>query len=257
VSEGRLRDRVVVVTGAANGGGAASARLFAEHGADCVLLDIDDAAGEAVAAGIRGKGHRAEYLHADVSDPADVTAAVESVLASRGRIDVLFNHAGTVIVRKLVDTTLEEWERLMRINVTSMFLMSKAVLPSMIAAGGGTILNTSSISGFTASPHESAYCVSKGAVLQLTRSIAVEYRDQGIRCNAICPGFISTNHGNREIAELTEQGVEVSPESIAAAQGRLCEPEEFAATALALVGADIPFVNGTAIVMDNGSTVLT
>lgn len=257
MSAGRLQGRVAVVTGAANGGGAASARLFAAQGAEVVLFDIDDAAGEGVAADLRRQGHRAEYLHTDVADPAQVSSSVETVLSRYRKIDILFNHAGTLIVRKLVDTTLDEWERMLRINVTSMFLTCRAVLPAMVEAGGGTILNTSSISGFTASPLESAYCTTKGAILQLTRSIAVEYRNHGIRCNAICPGFIRTDHGLREMAELIRQGVDVSEQIIAAAQGRLCEPEEFAATALALVGDDSPFINGSSVIVDNGSTVLT
>ena len=123
--------------------------------------------------------------------------------------------------------------------------------------GGGTILNTSSISGVTASALESAYCTTKGAVLQLTRAIAVEYRDCGIRCNAICPGFIRTDHGLRELEELARLGAPVPHDAITALQGRLCEPEDVAAAALALVSDDTRFVNGAALFVDNGWTART
>jgi NAD(P)-dependent dehydrogenase (short-subunit alcohol dehydrogenase family) len=202
-------------------------------------------------------GGEALFVEADVSRAADVERGVAAVLKRFGRIDVLFNHAGTVIVRPFLDTTEEDWDRLMAINVKSMFLVTRAVLPSMLVAGRGVIVNTGSISGFTASPMEAAYCVTKGAVMQLTRSIAVEFRDRGIRCNAVLPGFIRTPHGLREMDELLALGIDASEAAIGAAQGRICEPDEVARVALFLASDGAAFINGEGVVVDNASTVVT
>jgi NAD(P)-dependent dehydrogenase (short-subunit alcohol dehydrogenase family) len=250
---GRLYGRRVVVNGGAGGAGAAATRLFAAEGADVAILDIDREAGEALAAELPHVG----FHRADASDAAQVEAGIAGASEQLGGIDVLFNHAGTFIVKRLIDTTEAEWDRLMAINVKSMFLTSRAVLPAMIEQRHGVILNTSSVSGLTANPFESAYCTTKGAVLQLTRAIAVEYREHGIRCNAICPGFIRTPHGLREIEELGRQGATVTDDDIAAAQGRFCEPEDIAAAALALVSDDTRFVNGAFLLVDNGWMALT
>ncbi|MCW2976961.1 MAG: putative short-chain dehydrogenase/reductase [Actinomycetia bacterium] len=248
---GRLAGERVILTGGAGGAGAAAARLFAAEGARLCIFDVDVEAGRALVDELVSVGHEARFHHVDVSDGIQVGEAVAHALQWLGGVDVLFNHAGTVIVRRLIDTSEEEWDRLMDVNVKSMFLTCRAVLPKMMQQGRGVILNTSSISGLTASPLESVYCTSKGAILQLTRAIAVEYRGYGIRCNAICPGFIRTPHGLREMDELTHAGEPVGEAEIRAAQGRLCEPEEVARAALSLVSADMAFVSGAHLVVDN------
>jgi NAD(P)-dependent dehydrogenase (short-subunit alcohol dehydrogenase family) len=254
---GRLDGQLAVITGAANGAGEASARLFSREGASVILADIDDRRGAGIASELSHDGAEARYLHCDVSDDQDIEALARTVLSERGTPNILFNHAGKVLIQRLVDTSLKDWDTLMRTNVTSMFLLSKAFLPSMVARGSGVILNTSSISGFTAAPLESAYCVSKGAIMQLTRAIAVEYRQHGIRCNAICPAFIDTGHGTNEIRDLRARGENISLETIAVAQGRLCTPAEFAGVALSLACDETSFINGACIVVDNGSTLVT
>jgi NAD(P)-dependent dehydrogenase (short-subunit alcohol dehydrogenase family) len=138
-----------------------------------------------------------------------------------------------------------------------MFLMTKAVLPSMLRAGKGSIVNTSSISAVAGTPMEVLYCTSKGACHMFTRAIATEYRDQGIRCNAVCPGFIRTAHGLRELEHLRKYQVEVSEEDICRLQGRICEPEEVAAAALFLASPEASFVNGETMFVDNGMLVRT
>ena len=253
----RLDGRVALVSGGAGGVGAAISRVLAEAGAAVEILDVQHEAGATLAAGLTDAGGRAHFTHADVSLAPDVAAAVGAVLARHGRVDVLVNHAGTIVVRAFHETSEEDWDRLMAINVKSMFLVTRAVLPAMLAAGRGAIVNTASISSFTASPLESAYCATKGAVLQLTRAIAVEYRDRGIRCNAVCPGFIRTPHGLREMAELIALGVDASESAIAAAQGRICEPEEVARVVHFLASDAASFINGEGIVVDNASTVVT
>lgn len=249
--------RVVVVGGGGDGAGAAASLLFAEAGAQVAVLDIRVERAEETVARIHAAGGEALFVACDVSRADDVRAAREAVHQRLGPVDILVNHAGTLIVKPFLETTEEEWDRLMAINVKSMFLTIQAFLPDMLARRRGSIVNTSSISGFTASPMESAYCTTKGAVSQLTRSIAVEFRDRGIRCNAVLPGFIRTPHGEREVAELASLGVNVSPDAIAALQGRMAEPEEVARVIRFLASDEAGFVNGALVVVDNAATAQT
>jgi NAD(P)-dependent dehydrogenase (short-subunit alcohol dehydrogenase family) len=169
---------------------------------------------------------------------------------------VLFNHAGTIVIKPFLETTVEEWDGLHAINVRSMFLMTRAVLPHMIGAGGGSIVCTSSISAVAATPMEVLYDTTKGACHMFARAIAVEFRDRNIRCNAVCPGFIRTPHGTREIRELQALGVDVSEDALIIAQGRIGEPEEVAKAALFLASEDASFVNGAQLFVDNGFTAM-
>lgn len=214
-------------------------------------MDKQAEAGRQRVSEIGAAGGEALFVEADVSQATTVQSAVDQVLQKWSTIDILFNHAGTFIVSPFHETTEEQWDWLMGINVKSMFLMSRAVLPVMMKAGGGVIVNTGSISGMTASALESVYCISKGAVHQLTRAIAVEYRDRGIRCNAIAPGFIRTPHGLREMKECVAAGVDFTEESIANLQGRFCEPEEIAQVALFLASDASSFMSGSVVTVDN------
>jgi NAD(P)-dependent dehydrogenase (short-subunit alcohol dehydrogenase family) len=252
----RLKGKIAIISGGATGMGGASSRLFAAEGAAVGVIDRNTEAGEAVVAEINKAGGRAVFARADVADEAQVNAAVASVTSALGPANVLFNHAGTIIIKPFLDMTLDEWEWLMGINVRSMFLMTKAVLPGMLKLGGGSIVCTSSISAVAATPLETAYNTSKGACHMFARSIAVEYRDRGIRCNAVCPGFVKTPHGLREVAELTKLGVDASEEALAVQQGRLCEPEEVARAALFLASDEASFVNGAHLFVDNCFTAV-
>jgi NAD(P)-dependent dehydrogenase (short-subunit alcohol dehydrogenase family) len=254
----RLAGRNAVISGGAAGAGGAASELFAREGAHVAIVDIQVEAGEALADAIRSKGGRAFFLEADVSSSEQVTAAVAKANeAFDGRIDALYNHAGTVVVKPFLETTEDEWDWMMNVNVKSMFLMTKAVLPSMLDHGGGAIVNTSSISAVAGTPMEVLYCTSKGACHMFTRAIAIEYRDRGIRCNAVCPGFIRTAHGLRELKELREYSVDVTEEDICRLQGRICEPEEVANVALFLASPESSFVNGETVFVDNGMLVGT
>lgn len=252
----RLKGKIAIISGGATGMGGASSRLFAAEGAAVAVIDRNKEAGEAVVAEINEAGGKAVFAAADVADEAQVNSAVASVTSALGPANVLFNHAGTIIIKPFLDITLDEWEWLMGINVRSMFLMTKAVLPGMLAQGGGSIVCTSSISAVAATPMETAYNTSKGACHMFARSIAVEYRDKGIRCNAVCPGFVKTPHGLREVAELTKLGVDASEEALAVQQGRLCEPEEVARAALFLASDEASFVNGAHLFVDNCFTAV-
>jgi NAD(P)-dependent dehydrogenase (short-subunit alcohol dehydrogenase family) len=253
---GQLEGRVALISGGAGGCGLAASRLFASEGAAVGIVDLPHSDGEGLASELNAEGGRAVFAAADVSDGAQVATAVASVTSALGPITVLFNHAGTLVVKPFLETTEEEWDRLMAINVRSMFLMTKAVLPGMIAGGGGSIVCTSSISAVAATPMEVLYDTTKGACHMFARAIAVEFRDRNIRCNAVCPGFIKTAHGMREVDALTRYGVDVSDSAIAAQQGRMCRPEEVAEAALFLASDRASFVNGAHLFVDNGFTAI-
>lgn len=252
----RLKSRVAIVSGGATGVGGAASRLFAAEGACVAVLDIDGVAAQQTVQEILAAGGQAMAVVADVSQSAAVKHAVSEVVKRWGTVDVLFNHAGTIIVKPFLDTTEEEWDRLMAINVKSMYLVTREVLPHMLAAGRGSIVCTSSISAIAGTPMEVLYDTTKGACHMFARAIAVEYRDRGIRCNAVCPGFVRTPHGLREVEALQSLGIDVSESAMAAAQGRMCEPDEVAAAALFLASDEASFVNGTHLFVDNGFTAI-
>ena len=248
----RLKGKTAIISGGATGMGAASARLFAAEGAAVGVIDRNVAAGEALVADLKAAGHRAHFARADVAVKAEVEAAVASVNAALGPVNVLFNHAGTIVIKPFLETEEADWDFLFDVNVKSMYLMTRAVLPQMLANGGGSIVCTSSISAVYATPNEVLYDATKGAVHMFARAIAVEFRDRGIRCNAVCPGFIQTPHGDREVEGLMKLGVDVSDAAIAAAQGRMGKPEDVARAALYLASDDAEFVNGAQLFVDNG-----
>lgn len=251
---GRLTGKVALITGGAGGCGLAASELFAREGAKVAILDLPHSDGAAVAKRINASGGSACFIVTDVSDAAQVKAAVEQVEQHFGAITVLMNHAGTIHVGPFLDTSENDWDRLMTINVKSMFLVTRAVLPGMIAAGGGSVICTSSISGVVGTPMEVLYCTTKGACHMFARAISVEFRDRNIRSNAICPGFIGTAHGRRELDLLREHGVEITDAMLQGMQGRLCDPTEVATAALFLASEDSSFVNGTHLFVDNAYT---
>lgn len=251
---GKLQGKVALISGGATGMGGAASRLFAAEGAKVGIVDINAKAGLETVADIERSGGEACFVQADVSKAADVERAVAEVGGRFGAIIVLFNHAGSIVIKPFLETTEQEWDRLTEINVKSMFLMTRAVLPQMIAAGGGSIVCTSSISAVAGTPMEVLYDTTKGACHMFARAIAVEFRDRNIRCNAVCPGFVRTPHGLREVSELQRFGVDVSEAALALQQGRICEPEEVARAALFLASDDASFVNGTHLFVDNGFT---
>jgi NAD(P)-dependent dehydrogenase (short-subunit alcohol dehydrogenase family) len=251
---GRLQGKTALISGGAGGCGAAASLLFAKEGARIAIVDKQD--GGALVKQIEAAGGEAMYAACDVSNADQVSATVKAATDRFGAINVLFNHAGTIVVKPFLETTEQEWDWLMAVNVKSMFLMTKAVLPSMLAVGGGAIVCTSSISAVAATPMEVLYDTTKGAVHMFARAIAVEYRDRGIRCNAVCPGFIRTPHGMHEVDALTKLGVDASEAAMKVMQGRMCEPEEVAKAALFLASDDASFVNGAHLFVDNTFTAI-
>jgi NAD(P)-dependent dehydrogenase (short-subunit alcohol dehydrogenase family) len=249
---GRLAGKIAVITGGAAGMGRTTSLAFAREGASVAILDIQREAGEETVKLIRQNGGSAEFFETDVSDAWQVDAAFDRVIEIFGPYNVLFNHAGTITVKPLHESTEEDYDRLMDINVRSAFLVCRRAVKEMSDNGGGSIVITASIASELGYPLESIYCMTKGAVLQLARSISAEYRDQGIRCNAVCPGFVKTAHGLREISELDEAGQEWEEGALADAQGRICEPEEVSSAVVFLASDEASFITGNALYVDNG-----
>ncbi|SNB71292.1 NAD(P)-dependent dehydrogenase, short-chain alcohol dehydrogenase family [Arboricoccus pini] len=240
-----------LVSGGAGGCGAEASRKLAAAGARVTIVDRQIDLGKALAADIVAQGGEAVFAAADVAKGAEIEQAVKVATDTFGAPTLLFNHAGTIVVKPFLDTSEADYDWLMDVNVRSMFLMTKAVLPGMLARGGGAIVNTSSISAVAATPMEVLYGTTKGAVHMFSRAIAVEFRDRNIRCNAVCPGFIRTPHGMREVEALERLGVDVSESTMAVQQGRMCEPGEVADAALFLLSDKARFINGTHLFVDN------
>lgn len=232
--------------------GRSTALAFAKEGATVSVFDINAVEAEKTTKMIQDAGGTAAFFQCDVTKADEVDKAFDASVTEFGPYNVLFNHAGSIIVKSLHETSEEEYDWLMDLNVKSAFLVCRRAVREMAETGGGSIVITSSIAAELGYALESIYCMSKAAVLQLSRTISTEYRDAGIRCNAICPGFVETAHGLKEIAELDAAGQEWEDSGMAATQGRICYPEEVARTVVFLASDEASFVNGTATYVDNG-----
>lgn len=252
---GRLEGRVGIVTGTASGIGRAGAALFAAEGAALVTLDVDGDGGERTAAAIRDAGGRAVFRRGDVSATGDVEAAVRDAIDTYGKLDLVWSNASIGLARSILDTTEEEWDRIISVNLKGTFLLAKHGIPAMIDAGGGTFVATGSISSLVGAPNWSAYCASKGAVLMLCRTLALEYADQGIRCNCLCPGSTDTPLVRLDVGSRGIPIEEAAREDQAAHPlNRWAQPEEIAKAALFLSCDESSFMTGAALVVDGGFT---
>lgn len=254
----RLQDRAAVLTGAANGIGAATARRFAEEGAAVVIADRDEAAGRALADAIAQAGGRAEFCRCDVSLRADLEAAFDLCIDRFGRFDILFNNAAVQDTRSLLDTTDEDFDTAVAVNLRPVFIGMREAARRMIGLGhGGSIVNTSSSFAIVGSPGYAAYHATKGAISSLTRAAAIGLMEHGIRVNAICPGTVDTP-GLRAGAATTAADPEAAMRSYLALQplGRFGRPEEIANAVLFLASDEASFVTGENLVADGGYTVV-
>ena len=252
-----LTGKVAIVTGAGSGIGEEIALVFARQGARVEVLDVDEAAANRTATRIREAGGDAFASRADVGAAADVESAFRGIEARRGRVDILVNNAGIAHVGDVEHAAEEDLDRLYRVNVKGLFLCTRAALPVMLRGGGGVILNLASIAGLIGVPERFAYTMTKGAVLAMTKSIAVDYMKKNVRCNCICParvhtpfvdGYVKRNYPGRE-AEMYRQLAEYQP------LGRMGNPQEVAALALYLCSDEASFITGQAYPIDGGVLV--
>ena len=248
----RFVGKSVLITGGAGGMGLAATKMFAAEGANVSVLDISEEAGKKMKQDMNDAGYDVFFKQADLSNSNEIDSGIKAVMEKNGTIDNLFNHAGSIIVKPFHLMTETEYNKLMDVNVRSAFFVIKRVVDIMLKNGGGSIVVTGSIGSGKAFVYESLYCMTKAAVLMLSNSIAVEYRDRGIRCNAVCPGFVKTAHGLREIDELDSLGQEWQDGDLAATQLRICEPEEVASAVLFLASEESSFINGSSLYVDNG-----
>src|SRR5215211_4263764 len=246
----RLEDKVALITGGGSGMGKVAAQVFANEGAKVVLTDVNDEAGEATAAEIGSAGF---YVHADVSRESDAEAMVASAVDRFGRLDVLYNNAGVMLPDDgSVHSTDESiWDTTLAVNVKGVAFGCKFGIPAMLESGGGSIINVASfVAWLGAATSQTAYTASKGAVLAMTREIAVEYARKGIRCNALCPGPIETPL----LMQLLSDEEKRQRRFVHIPMGRLGQAEELAKAALFLASDDSSFMTGASLIVDGGIT---
>jgi cyclopentanol dehydrogenase len=248
---GRLDGKVALISGGARGQGATEARLFVREGAKVVIGDILDAEGQQVAAELRATGGEATYVHLDVTSERDWRAAVETAVRQYGRLQVLVNNAGIIIRKSIGDTSVEDWDRTQAVNVKGVFLGTKYAIPAMRQAGGGSIINISSIAGLVGSTYGSAaYIASKGAVRLFTKATAIQHAKDHIRCNSIHPGPVDTPM----IRQTLEDQAFLAERLRRIPLGRIGKVEDVAYGALYLASDESSYVTGSELVIDGGAT---
>jgi len=249
----RLDGKACIVTGGGSGIGEEMARAFARQGASVLVGDVDEAAGERVA---RSIGSAAAFRRTDVTNLADVEGMVADVVARFGQLDVLVNNAGIGLVGSVEETDPDDYLRLMRVNADGVFYGCRAAVPVMLAQGRGTIINVASVAGLIGVERRFAYCATKGAVVAMTRQLAVDYAARGIRVNAICPGTVHTPFVEGYLQRFHADEIEETRAKLHARQpcGRMGRPDEIAAMAVYLASDEAAFVTGALLTIDGGWT---
>lgn len=250
----RLQDKVCIITGAGGGMGRVAAQTFAREGARVALLDVVEQAGEETAGMVRAAGNEAAFFHCDVADEASVRTAIAAAVQRFGGVDVLYNNAGIMpeADHSVLDTPVEVWDRVMAINVRGTFLCCKYAIPELLKRGKGSVINIASfVALMGCSTPQDAYTASKGAVISLTKSLAIQFRPGGVRANVICPGPIDTPLLTEWLLQdETARRIRLARQP----SGRFGQPEDIVNCALYLASDESDWTNGAVMVIDGGIT---
>ncbi|WYP26506.1 SDR family NAD(P)-dependent oxidoreductase [Alkalihalobacillus sp. FSL W8-0930] len=242
---GKLQDKVAVITGGASGIGAATAKLFVSEGAKVVLVDLNEEKGKAFEEELKSQNAEALFIKANITSEEEVANVFKQTVDAFGKVDVVFNNAGIGRVHPSHDLEYSEWRNTVNVDLDGVFLVARESLREMLKQGGGTIVNTASMYGWVGSPGSAAYNAAKGGVVNLTRSLALEYADKNIRVNALCPGFIDTPiipEGDKQtLSQMTPMK-------------RLGQAEEMAKAVLFLASDDSSYMTGNSLIVDGGYT---
>lgn len=244
----RLENKIAIVTGGGNGIGAAICEAFSREGATVIVADVDLPAAERIAQSLRQSGGATAAQSVDVTSPDSVHGMAEAVLSGHGRIDILVNNAGARIIKGLMQHSLQDWDRMLQVNLTGPFLCSQAVLPDMVKRGSGNIINVASIASFMGRPNRVAYVAAKTGVLGLTRAMAADLAGKNIRVNAIAPGMIASPF-NQTFAENSETGPAWAQENLI---GRWGQPTDISGAAVFLASEEAGFITGAEIKIEGG-----
>jgi NAD(P)-dependent dehydrogenase (short-subunit alcohol dehydrogenase family) len=242
---GKLQDKVAVITGGVSGIGAATARLFVSEGAKVVLVDLNEEKGKAFETELKALNAEALFIKADITSEEEVANIFKQTVESFGKVDVVFNNAGIGRVQPSHELEYAEWRKTVNVDLDGVFLVARESIREMLKTGGGTIVNTASMYGWVGSPGSAAYNAAKGGVLNLTRSLALEYAEQNIRVNSLCPGFIDTPIIPEESKKALAAATPVK---------RLGKAEEMAKAVLFLASDDSSFMTGNSLTVDGGYT---
>lgn len=252
IAAGRFEGRVAIVTGAASGIGLAIANRFAAEGARVVALDIDEGMGTAAANDVQARGGHCEFIAADISREQDVARSIRLAVHKWGAIDHLVNNAGIVLVKPLEECTVEEWDRVMAVNVRSIFLTAKHALPWLRGSSSPTIVNMGSVSSFAGQADTPAYVASKGAVAMLSKTMALDFARWGIRVNCVCPGITDTPMLRFHISRSADPERTVRERLNRVPLGRMLTGDDIAGATLYLSGPDSAGITGTTLLVDGG-----
>ena len=252
----RLRGEVALVTGGGRGIGAAIAMRFAAEGAAVAVVDRNAGTAGTVARAIRSEGGRAVDLVADIADERAVAAMAREAAQALGPVTILINNAGIAIFDTPVDLTLDDWRRCMAVDLDGAWLCARAVLPAMRQARAGAIVNVASVHSFQVLKGAFPYGVAKHGVVGLTRALAIEYAAEGIRCNAVCPGYVDTPINDELLVGHPDPDGAKRRAAALHPQGRIGRPEEIAAAVLFLASSEASFINGACLMADGGRSLL-